>query len=305
MKSVNSARIFSILLTGIVLIIFEKHTNLLWNSIYLSVLFCHYLLSFKYGYKNIVETCRNTTGILIFSLLVMSCFFVYFISKASTIILFGLHFALSEMYLRNYLKSEPVSKFNSFDFLFYYFLYSWAFAPSLYIIHKDFIVPENFYISFNLVGLLLFSVKRILSKLKEVKSLFIDFCFLATAILCHLFTIEFKVGVFYHLVLWIFIPIFRFHSNKKFVKSFLSENLIYTIGFFLISPTAIIYLSGRYSLNNIQVARSYFDQAYFWGQIHITLSLIMSKLNPPVINSFLAKSLKEDSFVKFFRKKSI
>lgn len=286
-RELSLYRSISLVLTGILFVIIILSSNLLWRSFFAALLYAHYLLSFKYSFKQLQKVLSYNRGKLFIILTVLASLFIHFNLKVFIIFYFALHFSLSEIYLKEYLESSKVDTFPKESFLYYISLYLWAFLPSIYSQAHVHIISEEYALVVIGVVLLISAFFHFKKNLKE--NLGADILFILFATISFFLKVSFEVGIFYHLILWIVLPYSKYKGSER-SKAFIKENIYVTLFFLLISPLCIYGLSKFPYLDDTY---GYFDTfrntAYFWGYIHITLSFVLSDLNPPWLTSLMRK----------------
>lgn len=289
-KEENYSRLFSLLLTVSLFTVIVMISNILWRSLFAAILYAHYLLSFKYSFNQLTKVWNKEKGKLLILFIIIASIAFHLSSKVFIIIYFAIHFSLSEVYIQNYLSNKTVDNFPLCDFIYYSFLYLLAFTPSLYAYAESTFISEQYFLIIiiaTLITIMPFHFKR---RLKNKQTMIIEALFLFFSISAFILKLSFEVGIFYHLLLWIVLPLNKYKAPGK-RKKFLYENVYITLAFFLISP---LFVYGFSSFPYLDDTYGYFDSfrstGYFWGYIHISFSFILSDLNPPWIRSLLQRN---------------
>ncbi len=244
-------------------------------SLFVSFSLGHYALGYLYSKKQILTAIRRPETYGVTLLILLTCLLTVHYRFPDIVLYFGLHCVLTEVYWLNKTYTAQscltVSRFL-LNFSVYLFILRQEKVPSM--------VPGSFW-AFGLVLSIFYfiiTLKRNLPSLKHYKNETLDICLFEAAgmipvILSLFFRIRFGDVIFYHVIMWIFIPLTqtpRMNLRDIFRYGFLTACI--TGGFLLLTP-----LGGncfRIPILKLNTA------VILWGYVHITSSLMLSSFNP-------------------------
>jgi hypothetical protein len=279
-------RISSVLFILILKIILPHQA---YESLFYAVLFGHYVMAVFYSKIRNLDSVRTPDVILPFIFLGLLGFTFSFIQAPDIALFFGIHHSLTETYaihndlsLDNKKVAKPLS------------LSRFCLNLALYLClirHESGVIifPVEFLIAWALFsfGFFLLSIREVCRSFLLTKVVdLVAFEGVGILITLCLFKAEVKLidAIFYHLIFWILYPL----KGKVKLSNFATKKYCLTIlaltgGFFIFTPRAG-FISGI-TLND------WFQQAMFWGYLHITFSFGFSKLNPAWIRRLFVNFL--------------
>lgn len=255
----------------------------LYAHVYFGILFSHYTLAFVKARHRAAEVAMNPNAHLPLLILIALTAAYPFSDWPKVMFYFGFHHAANDAYMRFNLSPEGSRRLghSSRHALFFSNL-----ASYFIILRHDSTVnwiPLPFLITLYLVSAGIFWREVWVSRAHHNAQSFTEafaFEFINLAVLILSLTIYMPVVgldfVFYHLLLWVFIPLWRVEKARhSFNWRSLAVNLGLALLFFLLTPSAGFFDS----ISNDWLER----QSNIWGFIHVSFTFAVSSLNPDLI----------------------
>lgn len=255
-----------------------------FKLIFLSMLFCHYILSLYYA-KNQVKTLitKKETYLPLVILTVLTT--LYFVNSMYTYVFvafIGLHIALSETYsinqfwnLHEIKNPKDIGRLNFLRIIFNILLFIVLLGGDLKIIK----IPID--LAFSLMCISFLGMSYFLIKMANKSTINRDFILFETAgLLIAGFTYFKGIAlipqfiVLYHVMTWILFPAISFFKREKLNENikFFSYNIVISIGFG--------YLIAQYGIGQFE----------YWvpasGSLHFLSTFALSRLNPDFISKY-------------------
>lgn len=261
-----------------------------YSALYMGVLFAHYFLQISYSRNNISAALRVSNHRFIYISLVVLIVLVATFQIVPFLWLFLVHAVLTDTYLCNHrcLPSFLPRKqligilffFNSSAMLFLLRSGSSPFVP------EPNLATVALGIAF--LSLIAFQITYFsrLGWFLALELLFFQLVLGISAVMIPQGTVTLQDIVFYHLILWILMPIASMHQkgDKAGIAKLLGTNLAIGIPFstLYLRKDSIPYLGQEF----------WTVQVYLWAYIHFTLSFGASRLNPEWISAFFLRPWK-------------
>lgn len=268
---------------------FAYPNQIVANSVLFAILFGHFTLQIVYSPKQFARLFSHSSYAIQWAVLAALFLIAYFSHYGTTLFIFGIHFAFSEVYTDSRSTfSKTAAYFSLVTHLCIYLLWC-SRDPNLpYFPYWALLLG----ISIGLVGLGVCSLTRgqnLKSWLKDPKTGLFAYDFIGAAFVLLLPSGENDILfalIFYHVIWWVIYPGFvslktgkdtpRLQINSRFLISTAFVSGV----FFLFTPTIGI---GHISMKSWQHAGD------TWAKFHIILSLALSSSNPAWINAFFQR----------------
>jgi hypothetical protein len=264
------------------LVTFVLLSHELFFDLYVSVLFCHYILAVTYSGGQLKKLNGSKRYYIPLVILIILGVVITQWTYPAIGVYFGIHYALSETYmvLKGVHAPNPYSfsKIIATRFLFGLFSYLVILRYQL-----DFV---DLYIEYFFGLALLFFVASFICVLinkdmsGENKKNLIIFELVGLVIMLVLFfysvDVPFYVLVFYHITMWLIFPAHSLPRNKS--NRYLLYNGVLITLFFILTPSVELH-----DLVPSLSRDSWMGLSILFGYVHITISFALSAMNPEYI----------------------
>lgn len=258
-----------------------------FKSLFVSMLFSHYLLSVVYAKNRItfLSNEKKTWGPLLVLCLISTIYFLTGAYKPFQVMFTVFHIALSDTYMANDLIGKKFVeldigkkyKLNLARFLFNSFCFMTLFQKAPLI---NLIAPFVLYTGVALTGI---AVTYLLLSIDQKAALaYAAHELIALIVVCALavsrINIPIQYLVFYHVMIWLLYPLLMNYQNKRAaeVNKYLLWVLISALFFFVLRGLS----NSSAEINNLDA------QIPFWASIHFISTFALSKYNPNFIVKF-------------------
>ena len=287
MAKLTVVRLVSICLTGVAVVRLQNPAT--YYSVLISVGLCHYLLSFVYAGKLIPHKIRQYRFWMFAALLIVGL--VAYVAPGDTrlrlLMFFWVHHVFNEVYLAERFKVVPaLIEMEPIAIAFHSFVYFALLSndDALNFVNGHLLTAGltiSGIVYFGAIGLSAWKSKR-LSNIFDQLAFEILAAGIAGAALAGYCRIYFVDVVFYHFVLWAFVPLISpGRRTWAMVLRYLGGTAVLTGAFLIVSPMGI----KPYYFADSLFLRSF----YFWSYLHILSSFALSGAQPQwIIRMFRA-----------------
>lgn len=299
-------RIVALVLTTISVSLMYHESRLLWISQYYAILFGHYFLALVFSREKVIANFKTPKGIFAVCTFMLPILFLYKDKPNFVFPMFCVHFALSEVYSFGFVNREikfPENFWRKFfvfcHFAFLCIAYTLAFnhefamwndlniflpwASDTFLYPITILFGTTYFLLVFLKSHEIFGQK--LNKVILNNFVVPEILMLLAIPFCKAYTLHFGVGVYYHLIFWIFAPLPNLFGGKKRLI-YLTQTFVLSLGFFILSPYVFHNIFNFDSNFTSGHMNDWTFQAQLWGFIHISMTLFTSKLNPNWIIRF-------------------
>jgi hypothetical protein len=249
-----------------------------YMSVFIGVLFGHYVLSIWYSRRRLKPVVTMQVPVLAIGFLVATSIFLPIVAVPSLVLYFGFHHALTEGYMLAGRRGGPIVLDRPARHLL---VGRMVLAGAVYALvlcrdHTFWKIAYQGWVAITGVAFIAFLVLLVRAraglKRAEIADVLAFEAIGAGASLVTLFTpIIFWDVVFYHLIVWILLPLRQLRGAAAKLK-FLAQTAAACTVFFCLTPTVNLFPSLDSSF--------WVPQSQFWGYFHVTMSFAASAFNP-------------------------
>ncbi len=259
----------------------KTHVPRIYTSLFIAVLFSHYVLSFWYSRRRARSLVAGQVPPHVLFVVAAACAILPFVAIPPLVLYFGFHHALTEGYMLAgkpggpATPDGPVRRLLTGRMVLAGAVYAFVLCRSDIFSkfpHQALMVLVG--VTFVVFIALLALAARHIERREVVETITFEVVGVGASLLTLLAPISFNDVVFYHLVVWILLPLKQLPSARGKL-TFLAQTAALSIAFFCLTPSVHWFpsLTGGFWL----------QQSEFWAYIHITATFALSSLNPRCI----------------------
>jgi hypothetical protein len=261
---------FSLLrLAAVSLIVFLRIriSNEDYDYIYFSFLFGHYLLALIYSRARLKRRASSVSGLIYFGLFLILAVFAAYYQIPNMILYSAVHHVLSETLIPSSLEKRALWPRGFLEFFIYLSILNYTMP--FHWISPDLVLAA---LTLSYLATLASLMRGIKTRWAHVLDLILFETFgFAAAVTIPLGYVRLQDVIFYHVLFWVVFPLTQRIRENAFLWRYVLGTACATLFFWILTPMAG-FLSGE--------TQKWYDGAFFFGSLHISLSFLLSRWNP-------------------------